>query len=85
VDDSSIADELERIRQRLIEIEKERQDLPAEDETRKKLKNEEHRLETRLAELSDDSARSDEALAQKRAADQARLDHTPNLPEERSE
>jgi predicted nuclease with TOPRIM domain len=85
MDDTSITDELERIRQRLIEIEKERRDLPAEDETTKKLQDEEHRLETRLAELSDDSARTDEALAQKGAADQVHLDHAPKLREERSE
>lgn len=80
--DETVASQIEEIRRRLAEIDDEREHLAAEEtERRDELLDEEHKLETRLAELEDQAVDDEAGEAEKGAAAQTDLTRTPKLPE----
>jgi hypothetical protein len=80
--DESVAAEIERIKTRLVTITDERAHLPAEESARREaLIDEEHELETRLAELKDQVAEEDAGEAEQQAASQIDITRTPRLPD----
>ena len=80
--DEAVASEIEDIRTRLLEITDESEHI-AENESgrREELLDEEHKLESRLAELEDHMAEEDAGVAEKRAAAQTDLTRPPELPD----
>lgn len=81
----TIAREIEEIRDRLAEIDDERIHLDEGDETRREqLLREERRLEVRLGEIEERVA-DDRGVAEEKAANQADLTRTPNLPDSKDE
>lgn len=81
----TIAREIEEIRDRLAEIDDERIHLDEGDETRREqLLREERRLEVRLGEIEVRVA-DDRGVAEEKAANQADLTRTPNLPDSKDE
>jgi phage shock protein A len=83
--DESVAAELERIKTRLVTITDEREHVPAEEsDSLEALSDEEHRLETRLAELKDQLVEEDAGDAEQQAASQTDITRTPRLPDTES-
>lgn len=82
MDTTALADEIKTIRERLAGIEEDRKSL-ADDAFEEKaiLRDEEHRLTARLAELSDAAAEAGAGLAERKAAAQTDLERAPQLPE----
>lgn len=79
----TLADKIQRIRNRIVEIEKERSELPAEEFSRRsELLDEEHTLEARLSELRDEAAAEGVGIAEKQAGDATDYERVPDLPEE---
>ncbi|HEX6299811.1 MAG TPA: hypothetical protein VF148_05065 [Acidimicrobiia bacterium] len=80
--DELIASEIEQIRDRLIEIHREREHL-RENETgrREGLLDEERKLENRLADLEDRLAEEDTGMAEERVGAQTDLTRAPKLPD----
>jgi predicted nuclease with TOPRIM domain len=84
--DETAASEIEKIRIRLGEIQSERQQLAeSDDERRKELLDEEHKLQNRLTGLEDRLAEEDTGEAEEEAARQTDLTQTPNLPDSNDE
>jgi predicted nuclease with TOPRIM domain len=84
--DEAAASEIEKIRIRLGEIQAERQQVAeSDDERRKKLLDEEHKLQNRLAGLEDRVAEEGTGAAEEEAARQTDLTQTPNLPDSSDE
>ncbi|MGH3650484.1 MAG: hypothetical protein ACRDU9_07205 [Acidimicrobiia bacterium] len=82
MDTETIATEIEDIRKRLGEIQDERTAIPEDAfEARSALLDEEHELAARLAELRDLAAEKGAGFAEKKAASQTDLTHSPNLPD----
>lgn len=80
--DEQAASEIREIRRRLTEIDDERGHIPAGDTKRsEELLDEEHRLETRLAELEDQAVEGEAGEAEEEAAAQTDLTRTPKLPD----
>lgn len=80
--DEHAASEIVEIRRRLTEIDDEREHIPAGDTKRsEELLDEEHRLETRLAELEDHAVEGEAGEAEEEAAAQTDLTRTPKLPD----
>lgn len=81
MDTRVIADEIMRIRERLVEIAEIRKQLPAEAfAERTELLDEEHELDARLADLKDEAANRGAGYAEANAAAQIDLTRSPNLP-----
>lgn len=76
-----IAQEIERLRIRLAEIEEERADTSEDDPDREGLLREERPLEVRLGELEEQVAK-DRGEAEEKVASQTDLTKTPKLPED---
>ncbi|REK12525.1 MAG: hypothetical protein DWQ40_11310 [Actinobacteria bacterium] len=78
----TLANRIERIRARLVEIENERAGLPSDSyERRAELLDEEQTLEARLGELKDEAAREGVGLAREQAGDASRYERVPDLPD----
>jgi hypothetical protein len=81
MDTMAVADEILKIRERLVEIAEIRKQLPAEAfAERTELLDEEHQLDARLAELKDEAARRGAGYAEANATARTDLTRTPNLP-----
>lgn len=82
MDANAISEEITTTRERLAEIDEERGRLPKDAfDERATLMDEEHRLEARLGELRAMAAEAGAGIAERNAADQTDLTHTPSLPE----
>jgi len=76
-------EEIDELRKRLAEIGKDLNDLEEGDERRADLIDEEHRLEARLQQLSDDSVSDNEGVAERLVDEEgANADEIPKLPDE---
>jgi predicted nuclease with TOPRIM domain len=75
--------EMEQVRARLAEIARELEDLEERSPRRAELIEEEHRLQTRLQQLTDDSVSENEGAAEKLVDEEgASADEMPKLPDE---
>jgi hypothetical protein len=78
---TSVTDEITKIRARLSEIEHERTSLePTDFASRAELIDEEHDLHARLAELTEIANRDDSSPAAEHASAATDLTRTPQLP-----
>lgn len=81
----TLAEKIQRIRNRLAEIARERQDTPADDfACRSELLDEEHTLEARLSELQDEATDLGVGIAQREAGKATDYERVPDVPEDRS-
>lgn len=81
----TLSEEITRIESRLEEIESQHEAAQSESE-HSDLVEEEHRLQTRLQELTDHAAQSGEGLAEAMVkSDGANADEIPRLPSEEDE
>lgn len=81
----TLSEEIARIESRLEEIESQHETEQSESE-HSDLVEEEHRLQTRLQELTDQAAESGEGLAEEMVkSDGANADEIPRLPSEENE
>jgi hypothetical protein len=77
---------MDELRKRLAEIGKELDDLEEGDAKRADLIDEEHRLESRMQKLSDDSVSDNEGVAERLVEEEgASADEIPKLPDETEE
>ncbi len=81
----TLADKIQRIRSRLVEIARERQGTQSDDFVRRsELLDEEHTLQARLSELQDEAVNLGVGIAEREAGKASEYERISDLPEDRS-
>lgn len=83
MDATAISEEIKNTRDQLADLQERRERLPDDAfEERAELMDEEHSLEARLGELRELAGKAGAGMAERKAAAQTDLTHTPSPPRE---